>query len=89
MILDPENLPKWRIVQSARGDFNVLNENGAIIFANLPEADAVLACAGPKVVKFMLTCFDNRHPCRVDVGRVLGQCGIDFEDTHAPAPAVE
>lgn len=87
MIFDPQNLPKWRMVQTARGDFNVMGEHGAIIFSNLPERDALLVCAGPKAIKFLLT-FDRRHPCRVDVSRVLGQCGIQFEE-DANVPAVE
>ena len=90
MIFNAQNLPKWRMVETARGDFNVMGEHGAIIFSNVTKETATLVCAAPKAVKFLLT-FDRRHPCRVDVGRVLSQCGIQFEDeaNAEPAPAVE
>jgi hypothetical protein len=80
MNLKIADLAMWHVVPTARGDFDVLDPQGRMIFANLNERDATIAACAPRLLRFMGLLTERQgSPVNLDAGRVLALAGIVLE----------
>ena len=80
MNIKVSDLSMWHMVATERGDFNVLDTGGRLIFANLTEQDATIAACAPRLLRFMGLLTERQgSPVNLDAGRVLALAGIVLE----------
>lgn len=80
MKLKVSDIQLWNVVPTERGDFDVLDPQGRIIFGNLTARDATIAASAPRLLRFLGLLVERPgSPVNLDAGRVLALAGIVLE----------